>query len=463
MLTVSIAYADTAPAHAREIELLTASLNLAWVLIAGFLVMFMQAGFAMLETGFTRAKNAVNTMAMNFIIYPIGLIGFWLTGYGLMMGGMGAWPSLGASAIPHRELSITISEHSFGILGWAKFALVSVSHDPASLAMFLFAVVFMDTAATIPTGAMAERWKFGSFFVYGLFMSMFLYPLYGNWVWGGGWLSQLGVNFGLGHGHVDFAGSSVVHMTGGIAGLAGAIALGPRIGKFRRGGAIGILPGHNLPMGVIGTLILAFGWFGFNAGSSLAASDPRIGVIAVNTMLASAGGALAAMCYLWYRYGKPDVAMACNGLLGGLVAITAPCAFVTPDAAVLIGVIAGLIVVGSVLELERRFRIDDPVGAISVHGVCGAWGALAVGIFADGSYGEGWNGVAGPVRGILYGDAGQFFAQLIGITVNAIVVFGLAMAFFAIIERAIGNRVLAEVEWTGLDALEMGSEAYPNV
>jgi Amt family ammonium transporter len=463
VLTASIASADTAPTHAHEIDLLMASLNLAWVLIAGFLVMFMQAGFAMLETGFTRAKNAVNTMAMNFVIYPIGLIGFWLTGYGLMMGGMAAWPSLGLVAIPHRELSLTIGERSFGFLGWAKFALVSVSHDPASLAMFLFAVVFMDTAATIPTGAMAERWKFSSFVLYGFFMSMFLYPLYGNWVWGGGWLAQMGLNFGLGHGHVDFAGSSVVHMTGGVAGLAGALALGPRIGKFRRSGAIGILPGHNLPLAVLGTLILAFGWFGFNAGSSLAASDPRIGVIAANTMLSSAGGALAAMFYLWYRYGKPDVAMACNGLLGGLVAITAPCAFVTPDAAVLIGVIAGLIVVGSVLEIERRFHIDDPVGAISVHGVCGAWGALAVGIFADGSYGDGWNGIAGPVRGILYGDPGQFFAQLIGISINIIVVFGLAWLFFAIVERTIGNRVLAEVEWSGLDSLEMGSEAYPNI
>ena len=460
---VSRAAADTAPAHVRDIELLTASLNLAWILIAGFLVMFMQAGFAMLETGFTRAKNAVNTMAMNFIIYPIGLIGFWLTGYAFMMGGMEQWPSLTEAPISHRELSITIGAHSYGVIGLAKFALVTVSHDPASLAMFLFAVVFMDTAATIPTGAMAERWKFGSFFMYGLFMSMFLYPLYGNWVWGGGWLSQLGLNCGLGHGHVDFAGSSVVHMTGGVAGLAGAIALGPRIGKFRRGGQIGIIPGHNLPLAVIGTLVLAFGWFGFNAGSSLAASDSRIAAIAVNTMLASAGGALTALLYLWYRYGKPDLAMACNGLLGGLVAITAPCAFVTSDAAVLIGVIAGLIVVSSVLELERRFKVDDPVGAISVHGACGLWGALAVGIFADGSYGEGWNGVAGPVRGILYGDAGQFFAQLIGIAVNIIVVFGLMWLFFAIVERLIGNRVLAEVEFTGLDTLEMGSEAYPHV
>ncbi len=439
------------------------SINLAWVLVGGFLVMFMQLGFAMVETGFTRSKNAVNTMAMNLIIYPIGVIGFWLVGYAFMMGGVHMWPSLMNTPGVHRELKIVIGGHEWGILGWSKFALLNVGHDPMSLAMFLFAVVFMDTAATIPTGAMAERWKFKAFAVYGFFMSMFLYPLYGNWVWGGGWLSQLGVNLGLGHGHVDFAGSSVVHMTGGVAGLAGAIILGPRIGKFRRDGAIGALPGHNLPMAISGTLILAFGWFGFNAGSTLAATDPRIGLIAANTMLASSGGALAALFYLWHRFNKPDIAMACNGLLGGLVAITAPCAFVTPVAAVLIGVLAGFLVVAAVLELEQRFRVDDPVGAIAVHGVCGAWGALALGVFADGSYGEGWNGVAGPVRGILYGDPGQLVAQIIGVAVNSIVVFGLAWIFFRIAERTIGNRVLVEVEFTGLDALEMGSDAYPHV
>ncbi len=438
------------------------SLNLAWVLVAGFLVMFMQVGFAMLETGFTRSKNAVNTMAMNFIIYPIGIFGFWLTGYALMMGGVGHWASLGAVGLEHAELSINLGGHSWGLLGASKFALLNVSHDPSSLAMFLFAVVFMDTAATIPTGALAERWKFSAFAIYGFFISMFLYPLYGNWVWGGGWLSQLGVNLGLGHGHVDFAGSSVVHMTGGIAGLAGAIVLGPRIGKFRRDGHLAAIPGHNIPMAMIGTLILAFGWFGFNAGSTLAASDPRIGLIAANTMIASAGGALSSLFYLWFRFHKPDVAMACNGLLGGLVAITASCAFVTPLAAVTIGVIAGLLVVALVLVLERRFRIDDPVGAIAVHAGCGIWGALAVGIFADGSYGDGWNAVAGPVRGILYGDAGQFVAQLIGVTVNIVVVFGLAFAFFMIIERTVGNRVIPEVEYTGLDALEMGTDAYPS-
>jgi len=461
LLQAAPALADAAPAQSRAAESLVPAINMAWVLVAGFLVMFMQLGFAMLETGFTRAKNAVNTMAMNFIIYPVGLIGFWLTGYGLMMGGVREWPSLGAARLTGSELAIRLGAHSYGLAGLGKFGLVSVSHDPASLAMFLFAVVFMDTAATIPTGAMTERWKFSAFFIYGFFMSMFLYPLYGNWVWGGGWLSQLGVNLGLGHGHVDFAGSSVVHMTGGVAGLAGAIVLGPRIGKFRRDGAIGLLPGHNLPMAISGTLILAFGWFGFNAGSTLAASDPRVGVIAVNTMLSSAGGALASMGYLWHRYHKPDVAIACNGLLGGLVAITAPCAFVTPAAAVLIGSIGGLLVVASVLELERRFRVDDPVGAVSVHGVCGLWGVLALGLFADGSYGEGWNGVAGPVRGLLYGDPGQFVAQLIGAAVNLIVVFGLAFAFFMVVERMMGNRVALEVEFTGLDALEMGSEAYP--
>ncbi|MGC1678874.1 MAG: ammonium transporter [Candidatus Binataceae bacterium] len=439
------------------------SLNLAWVLIAGFLVMFMQVGFAMVETGFTRAKNAVNTMAMNLVIYPICVIGFWLTGYAFMMGGVHQWPSLGSAEIGHHELALTIGSHAWGILGFSKFTLASVSHDPASLAMFLFAVVFLDTAATIPTGAMAERWKFSAFVIYGFFISMFLYPLYGNWVWGGGWLSQLGVNLGLGHGHVDFAGSSVVHMTGGVIALAGVMKLGPRIGRFRRDGAIGALPGHNLPMAVVGTLILAFGWFGFNAGSTLAATDSRIGVIAVNTMLSSSAGALAALLYLWHRYKKPDIAMACNGLLGGLVAITAPCAFVTPSAAVLIGIIAGLVVVAAVIELERRFRLDDPVGAIAVHGACGIWGSLALGIFADGSYGDGWNAVAGPVRGLLYGDPGQFVAQLIGVTANIVVIFGLAWIFFSIVERTIGNRVLAEVEWSGLDALEMGSDAYPHV
>ncbi len=437
------------------------SLNPIWVLLCAFLVMFMQVGFAMVETGFTRAKNAVHTMGMNFVIYPLGVVGFWLLGYGLMMGGVNHWPALGTQG-PGNELTITIAGKPWGLLGLSKFALTDIASDPGNLAMFLYSAVFMDTAATIPTGAMAERWKFSAFMVYGLFISAVLYPIYGNWVWGGGWLAAMGVNLGLGHGHVDFAGSSVVHMTGGVTALAGAIVLGPRIGKFRHDGTLGIMPGHNLPMSIIGTLVLAFGWFGFNAGSTLAATDTRVATIAVNTILASASGAITALMYEWSRNKKPDIPLTCNGLLGGLVAITAPCAFVSPASSVLIGLVAGLLVTKAVYVLERRWRIDDPVGAIAVHGCCGAWGALSLGILADGSYGAGWNGVKRPVAGLLFGDSGQFFAQLIGVFVDAAFVFGVSFGFFKLVERLMGNRVTAEVEWNGLDESEMGAEAYRN-
>ena len=438
-----------------------ANLNLAWVLICGFLVMFMQTGFALVETGFTRARNAANTMAMNLLVYPVGALSYWLVGYGLMYGGVHAWGSLGAATSGAQEVALTFHSHSWGFFGAAKFALISVVNDPPSLAMFLFAVVFMDTAATIPTGVMAERWKLSAFLVYGVFMAAVIYPLYGNWVWGGGWLAALGMNLGLGHGHVDFAGSSVVHMTGGIAGLAGTIVLGPRLGKYRRDGTVGAMPGHNLPFAVVGTLILAFGWFGFNAGSTLSGSDPRIALIAVNTMLSSSAGALAALFYVWAVLRKPDVGMACNGLLGGLVAITASCAFVSPAAAVLIGLAAGALVVWAVHFLEHRMQVDDPVGAVAVHGVCGVWGALAVGFFADGSYGVGWNGVPGPVRGLFFGDPSQLVAQCIGIVTNVVFVFGISYAFFRVVDRVMGMRVPPEVEQSGLDTLEMGTDAYP--
>ncbi len=440
---------------------LTQALDLIWVLAMGFIVMFMQVGFAMLEVGFTRARNAVHTMAMNLMIYPLGVLGYFLLGFGVMYGGAAGVPSLGMPPVPHHEIAVEIAGKHLGLLGAGKFALVDVAHDPRELALFLFAAVFMDTAATIPTGALAERWKLAAFVVYSCFISAFLYPLYGNWVWGGGWLAELGVAFGLGHGVVDFAGSSVVHMTGGITALAGALVLGPRIGKFRRDGTIGIMPGHNLPMAAIGTGILAFGWFGFNAGSTLTGRDPRIALIAVNTMIASASGAVTALFYVWQRHKKPDLGMFCNGLLGGLVAITAPCAFVSPAAAALIGLVAAFVVVGLVRFVEQRLRVDDPVGAIAVHGGCGAWGMLALGLFADGSSGDGWNGVAGTVRGLLFGDSTQFVAQLIAVAVNASVVFALAFGFFSIVERAFGNRVSAETELSGLDALEMGSDAYP--
>jgi len=250
-------------------------------------------------------------------------------------------------------------------------------------------------------------------------------------------------------------------MTGGLTGLAGALVLGPRLGKYRADGTISAMPGHNLPFAVIGSLVLAFGWFGFNSGSTLAASDPRVPLVAVNTMLASSAGALSALAYVWFTYRKPDVGMACNGLLGGLVAITAGCAFVAPAAAVLVGVVAGTLVVWVVHLLERRLRIDDPVGAVAVHGACGAWGAVAVGLFADGSGGFGWNGVAGPVRGLLFGDPGQLVAQAVGVATNAAFVFGSAYGFFKLVDRLMGNRVPPEVEHSGLDALEMGTDAYP--
>jgi Amt family ammonium transporter len=435
--------------------------NLAWVLLGSFLVMFMQVGFALVETGFCRAKNAVHTMAMNLLVYPVGVLGFWAVGFGVMSGGVRDWPSLGHSVAGAHEVALHVGGHAIGLFGAAKFALVSVVDDPANLAMFVFGAVFMDTAATIPTGALAERWRFASFLAYAVFMSALLYPIYGNWVWGGGWLATLGTSFGLGHGHVDFAGSSVVHMTGGVAALAGTLSIGPRIGKFRPDGTVGAMPGHNLPFTVVGTIMLAFGWFGFNTSATLSATDPRIALIAANTMLASSAGAVAALGLTWQTARKPDVGIACNGLLGGLVSITAGCAFVSPAAAVMIGVLAGLLVTWTILLMERRLRIDDPVGAVAVHGVCGTWGVLALGLFADGTYGAGWNGVAGPVKGLLFGDWRQFVAQLIGAVANVLFVFSASWLFFRLADRWLGNRVTREVEWGGLDPQEMGADAYP--
>ncbi len=375
------------------------AINITWTLLTGFLVMFMQTGFAMVETGFTRAKNAAHTFSMNYMVYPIGMFGYWVCGFAMQMGGVGAVAALGGTAPLNSEFSITLFGKAFDLMGTKGFFLGGDVYDVGVFALFLFQMVFMDTAVTIPTGAMAERWKWSSFLVYGLFMSMVVYPLFGNWVWGGGWLADLGANFGLGHGHVDFAGSSVVHMVGGVAALAGAIVLGPRIGKFTKDGKPVAIPGHHIPMALVGTLILAFGWFGFNPGSTLAGTDLRIAVVATNTMLAGTGGALTAMIYMMMRFGKPDPSMMANGMLAGLVAITAPCAFVTAPVSMLIGAIAGVLVCLAVFFIEGTLKIDDPVGAISVHGVNGAWGVLSLGLFADGKYGDGWNGVPGHGHG----------------------------------------------------------------
>lgn len=327
--------------------------------------------------------------------------------------------------------------------------------------LFLFQMVFMDTTATIPTGGMAERWKFKSFIVYGFFISMFVYPIFGNWVWGGGWLSQLGVNFGLGHGHVDFAGSSVVHEVGGVAALVGAMVIGPRIGKYGKDGSVNTIPAHNIPMAIIGTFILAFGWFGFNPGSTLAGGDLRISVIAVNTMLASASGAFIAAMYMKAKTKKWDPGMMANGMLAGLVAITAPCAFVNSLSAVIIGAIAGLLVIWVAFFVEKTLKIDDPVGAFAVHGANGFWGVISLGLFADGTYGDGWNGVPGTVKGLFYGDWKQFIAELIGAVTCFVFVFVVMYLFFKICAKtSIGLRSDAADEIAGLDIPEMGVHGY---
>jgi len=438
------------------------AINFMWTLICGFLVMFMQAGFAMAETGFTQAKNAGHTMAMNFMVYGIGMLGYWICGFALQMGGVGGG-SLGSGlGLLNNEVTIHLFGKAFGLFGTKGFFLSGVTYDTAIFTLFLFQMVFMDTTATIPTGSMAERWTFKSFIIYGFFIAGIVYPLYANWVWGGGWLSQLGSNFGLGHGTLDFAGSSVVHMTGGVAALAGAMVLGPRLGKFKPDGTPNAIPGHHIPMAMVGCFILAFGWFGFNAGSTLAGGDLRIGVIATNTMLASAAGAFSSMLYMWFKYGKPDISMAANGLLAGLVAITAPCAFVNSVSAVIIGLVAGILLCISVFFVERTLKIDDPVGAVSVHGVNGAWGLLALGLFADGTYGDGLNGVAGTVRGLFYGNASQFAAEVVGVLTNLIFVFVTMYVFFKVLDMIVPLRVPEEVEREGLDQAEVAVSAYPD-
>jgi Amt family ammonium transporter len=440
------------------------AINMMWTLITGFLVMFMQTGFAMVETGLTQAKNVAHTFAMNFMIYPLGMLGFYVCGFAIMFGGLGPIATMGGYAGLNHEVSITLAGHTMGLFGAKGFFLTGDAYDVSVFALFLFQMVFMDTTATIPTGAMAERWKYSSFVVYGLFVGSIIYPLYGNWVWGGGWLAQLGSNFGLGHGHADFAGSSVVHLTGGVLALVGAWIIGPRIGKFKKDGTAVPIPAHSIPMAMIGTFILAFGWFGFNPGSTLAGGDLRISVVAVNTMLAGATGAFASMLWMWLvRTGKPDPSMMCNGMLAGLVAITAPCAFVNAPAACLIGVIAGIVVVEAAFFIEGSLKIDDPVGAIAVHGVNGAWGCLALGLFADGTYGDGWNGVPGKVTGLFYGDASQFIAECIGVGANVVAIGILGFVVFKAIDLVVGLRANPKDELEGLDVPEMGVPGYVGV
>jgi Amt family ammonium transporter len=443
------------------------AINFVWTLIAGFLVMFMQAGFAFVETGLCRAKNANHTMMMNFMVYGFGLFAYWVCGFALQMGGVGGVANLGGAAPLSSEFSLSLAGKTWGLFGTHGFFLTQgATYDVGVMVLFLFQMVFMDTAATIVTGAAAERWKFAAFAVSSVFLAAITYPLFGNWAWGGGWLSQLGANFGLGHGYCDFAGSGVVHAVGGLTALALAIMIGPRLGKFNRDGSPNALPGHDLVIVLAGCFILAFGWFGFNPGSTLGASGNgglRIGMIAVDTMLAGCTGSFGAILYMWIRYGKPDASMTGNGLLAGLVAITAPSGFVNTIGAAIIGLVAGVLVCLSVEFLERVGKIDDPVGAISVHGANGLWGVISEGLFADGTsnYGGSWNGVPGSVRGLFYGDPGQLVAQLIGVVTLLGFVFALSFVFNFLVDKIIGQRVSAESELEGLDVPEMGAVGYP--
>ncbi len=459
-------------------------------LIAAFLVMLMQAGFALAETGLCRARNAAHTMSMNLMIFALGGFGFWAYGFAVGWGnGCNAATAGTASLCPPGAPVLNcgwglghISDatggpgggvYRYGLIGLKGFFLNGFS-DAHVLVLFLCAMVLMNIAVTIPTGAMAERWRWRNFCLYGLWAALPC-ALYANWVWGGGWLARSGLNWGLGHGAVDFAGSGVVHAMGGMIALAGALLLGPRIGKYSPEGKPLPMPAHHLPMAVIGTLLLTFGWFGFTSAPALLGGNLPIGVVVINTALAGMAGAIAAMLTLQLKGLKPDPTLLCNGLLSGLVAVSAPCAFVDSWAAALVGAIAGVLVVFCVFFFELH-RIDDPVGAISVHGVSGLWGLISVGIFANGQCGAGWNGVAREsilrglgkdlgydgVRGLLYGDASQLAAQLLAAAVLAVFGFLTAYAFFGLSHRITSIRASRENELAGLDGPEMGVMGYPD-
>ncbi|MGD9160660.1 MAG: ammonium transporter [Desulfobacteraceae bacterium] len=411
---------DPTPFTNKEaIDLVQSHADYVWTLVAAALVFFMQAGFALVEAGFTRAKNSINIMMKNLMDFSIGSLGYWAIGFGLMFGAT-----------------------TTGLFGTSGFFLSDFSPDgdPWVLAFWMFQVVFAATAATIVSGAMAERTKFSGYLIYSVGISAIIYPIFGSWAWGSlfngsGWLEGLGF--------IDFAGSTVVHSVGGWAALAGAIVLGPRIGKFGADGKVKPILGHNIPLAALGVFILWLGWFGFNPGSTTAASKD-IAMIFVNTNLAAAAGAVLAMFTSWLKFGKPEVGMSLNGALAGLVAITSPCATVSPGSSIIIGAVAGILVVFAVLFFDK-IKVDDPVGAISVHGVNGAWGTLAAGIFDMGGFSMKLIGV-----------------QLIGIVSCFIWTFVTAFIMFKLISMTIGLRVSAEEEAEGLDLSEHGGNAYPD-
>lgn len=411
----ALGWAEDAPLTADAVQ---NNLNFVWTMIAGFMVFIMQAGFAMVEVGFTRAKNACNILMKNLMDFSVGAIAFWAVGFGLMFGATN------------------------GFFGTTDFFFSGASGDGEAwnYAFWLFQVVFAATAATIISGAVAERTKFSAYLAYSALVSAFVYPVFGSWAWGslyngGGWLEGLGF--------IDFAGSTVVHSMGGWLALAGAIVVGPRLGKYDKSGRVKPIPGHNIPLAALGVFILWFGWYGFNPGSTTT-GDTSIALIAVTTTLAAAAGATMAMLATWLKYGKSDIGMTMNGALAGLVGITAGCANVTPLSAVIIGAIAGVLVLFSVLFFDR-IKVDDPVGAVSVHGVCGAWGTLAAGLFDSAEF-----------------SLKTVAVQLTGIGACFLWAFGIGLIMFKLIDLVIGMRVSREEEMAGLDYTEHGASAYPD-
>jgi len=440
--------AQDAPPTAEEMMTdLKVGLDTMWVVITAFLVFFMNAGFCMLETGFCRHKNAVNVLAKNLIVFALSTIAFWVIGFGIMFGdgtpffGLNGWFLNGADNSPATADSY---QGVFSALSWAGVPLA---------AKFFFQLVFAGTAATIVSGAVAERIKFIDFLIFSLLLVAISYPITGHWIWGGGWLADAGF--------WDFAGSTVVHSVGGWAALMGAAFLGPRMGRYiERGGAVA-MPGHNMAIATLGCLILWLGWFGFNPGSTMAADPNAISHIILTTNTAAAFGGIAATITAWLYLGKPDLSMIINGILAGLVAITAGCAFVNLPWSAFIGAIGGILVVFSVTFFDR-IRIDDPVGAISVHLVNGIWGTLAVGLFAVGPDVYSWyTADLGPARGLfLGGGLGQVGSQLLGIlSVGGFTVLFSTVAWL-ILKATLGIRVSPEEEFEGLDVGEHGMEAY---
>ena len=452
-------------ADADPVAVLGTQTNLLWVILGAVLVIFMQAGFALVETGFTQKKNAAHVMSTNFAIFGLGFVGFLLIGFPLAFGGY-SFAAFGLNAPMDAHALIGSGNWAFLWKGWGH---LGNGASPAILAFFLYMAAFMDTTATIPTGAMAERWRWKSFAIWGLFCGSFYYPLFAAWTWGGGWLAKTWDTMSLGTGYVDFAGSGVVHAVGGVAALAGALVLGPRLGKYGPDGRPRTIAGHSIPMAQLGCFILLFGWFGFNAASTLAVTDTQFATVAANTAIAAAVGAVVAMYYMMAKTGKPDPGMMVNGMLAGLVAITAPCAFVAPWAAAVIGGVAAVIVIEAALFIERK-GVDDPVGAIAVHGVGGIFGVLSVGIFANGVYGAGWNGAVDgdtpiKVEGLIEGKFGQFGAQLLGALVLVTVIFGFAYGFFKIQDKLTKGGIRSDEadELAGLDLPEMGVLGYVDV